>query len=242
LKRKIILTTIVISVLALIFIFTGCSKPVATVNGFKIEASEVDFILDYFKEREPDVYSDPASLNTLKGQVIDSMIVDRLLEEYATENNISVSDEEFNEELEKLKEGYETEAIFEQQLKDLGITLEMLKKDLRGQLLRNKIFNEYTADVVVEEAAIKTYYDQNKDTYFKIPEQAKLSHILIRFATEDAQGEEAEELLSKEEAFEEITRIKEKIGPLFKVRYYYCYPTACSYIAALLFGLDCDGF
>ncbi len=200
-----------------VFVFTGCAKAVASINGFEIKRTEVDFYLDFIKTQNPEL-AGPGNEETLKmieAQVTESLVINRLLEEYAIANEMAVTDEEYENELGKLKAMHATEEEFLQEMKENNITMKFLNKELRMQLLRNKIFDKETADVAASEDEMMEYYEGNKDIYFKTEEQGRMGHILIRFESEDAEAitgnPNEEELLSEREAFAKISDIKKEI-------------------------------
>jgi foldase protein PrsA len=216
-KRIIYIAAILLLVFT-VFVFTGCANAVANINGFELKRSEVDLYLDFITSQNPDITSagNEEMLGFLESQVIEALVINRLLEEHAAKNDISVTEEEFEAEFEEIKGLHVTEEEFLQELKNNNMTLDFLKKELRVQILRNKIFDIETQDVVVSEEEMLQYYEENKDTYFKVEEQARMGHILIRF--EGQEGEQdltgaptEEELLTKSEAYEKISEIKREI-------------------------------
>ncbi len=216
-KKIILLFAIFSLLLVAVFAFTGCAKAAASVNGMEIKSSEVDFYIDFIKTQNPEL-AGPENEETLKMiefQVTEALVLNKLLEAYALENDMAVTDEEYENELSKLKAMHATEEEFLQELKANNLTMEFLSKELRMQVLRDKVFDKETADVVVDEAEILEYYEDNKDIYFKIEEQARMGHILIRFESEDgaeiAEIPAEEELLSKSDAFQKVSDIKNEI-------------------------------
>jgi foldase protein PrsA len=203
--------------LVTVFAFTGCAKAAASVNGNEIKSSEVDFYIDFIKTQNPEL-AGPGNEETLKMiefQVTEALVINKLLEAYAQQNDMAVTEQEYENELSKLKAMHATEEEFLQELKANNLTMEFLSKELRMQVLRNKVFDKETADVIATETEMLEYYENNKDIYFKVEEQARLGHILIRFEGEngdDLTGIPAEEeLLSKSDAFQKISDIKNEI-------------------------------
>ena len=123
----------------------------------------------------------------LQENILDSIIVLKLLEEYGKQNGFSVTEKEISDEYDKLVKNYQSEAEFEKDLKAKKVTKEFLEEQISNQLLRDKIFNKETANVVVSDAEIKKYYDDNDETTFKVPEQVRVSHILIKFNIPEGQ-------------------------------------------------------
>ncbi|MDD3818482.1 MAG: peptidylprolyl isomerase [Actinomycetota bacterium] len=203
--------TIVAILLAVIFLSVSCSKTVASVDGIKIKQSEVDEYVDIAKSADTsgELASNEESLNNLKVNIIDSLIVTKLLEKYAEENNITVTDEEAKEQLNLIINSYPSEEDFEKILKENDIDREFLEKELRSQLLTEKIYNKVTEDVIVTDEEVEQYYEDNKETQFLVPESAKAAHILVMFPWKKDNSEETEE--GRKEAREKIEMIKEKL-------------------------------
>jgi len=145
----------------------------------------------------------------LEADIIDSLIIIKLLEKYAEENNITVTDEEVNEQLKLLMDTYSSEKDFEKYLKEKGIDKRFLEGVLRSQLLSSKIYSKVTADVIVTEEEVKQYYEDNKNTFFLVPVSVKASHILTMFPWVEDNSEETEE--GREEALEKIKMVEDKL-------------------------------
>jgi peptidyl-prolyl cis-trans isomerase C len=75
-------------------------------------------------------------------------------------------------------------------------------------LLRDKIFNSVTEDITVSEEEIKSYYGENDETLFQVPEQKKVSHILIKFDVPE--GETLNDEI-KNKAREQIEDIEQQL-------------------------------
>lgn len=136
-------------------------------------------------------------------QVVDSMIEQRLIKNEAESQNITVTDEDLDEALGKIKESFPSEEMFNQQLAAVGLTEEDLKKELVTEVELTKLLEP---QIQVTDEDIKTYYEENKES-FATPEQVRASHILV-----DTK-EEAEEILAQLKAgadFAELAKEKSK--------------------------------
>lgn len=194
-----------------VFLFTGCSKTVAKVDGIEIKQKEVDAYMNSVisQDTSGEITSDEEKLNALEVDIIDLLIIIKLLERYAEKNNITVTDEEVNEQVKLLMDTYPSEKDFEKYLKEKGIDKRFLEGVLRSQLLSSKIYNKVTADVIVTEDEVKQYYEDNKNTYFLVPVSVKASHILAMFPWKEDNSEETQE--GREEALEKIKMVEDKL-------------------------------
>ncbi len=196
-KRNVIC---IIMLLIFVFLSAGCSKVVARADGIEVKQNEVDVYMDFLKNQDTsgELPTDGEGLKTVEAKIIDSLIVTRLLEKYAEENNIAVTDEEVNQQVQLIIDTYTSEEDFEKNLKDRGIDKKFLKNELRSQMLSSKIFDIVTADAVVTEDEVKQYYEDNKNTLFLVPVKLKASHILAMFPWRKDNSEETQE--GREEA------------------------------------------
>ncbi|MBU2562817.1 MAG: peptidylprolyl isomerase [Actinobacteria bacterium] len=209
-KRSVI-CIVVLLIFVFVFLFTGCSKTVAKVDGIEIKQKEVDVYMNSIKSQDTsgEITSDEEKLNALEADIIDSLIMIKLLEKYAEENNITVTDEEVNEQVKLLMDTYSSEKDFEKYLKEKGIDKRFLEGVLRSQLLSSKIYSKVTAGVIVTDQEVKQYYEDNKNTFFLVPVRVKASHILAIFPLVEDNSEETEE--GREEALEKIKMVEDKL-------------------------------
>lgn len=139
--------------------FGGGKEAVASVNGTDISKDEL--------------YNE---LVTLGGQAtLENMITMELVDQAASDANVTVTEEDVNAELETLKTQYGGEEAFNSALAQSGMTLDALKKNMDLQVKMRKILEPQTE---VTDEQISTYYEENKAS-FATPEQVKASHILV---------------------------------------------------------------
>ncbi len=195
-----------------VFLFAGCSKTVVRVDGIEIKQKEVDTYINFYKKQSTssELTGDEEELKTLEASIIDSLIVTKLLEKYAEENNITVSSEEVDKQIELIIGSYPSEEDFKKGLKDMDIDRKFLENYFRSLMLGSKIFEVVTADVIVTGQEIKQYYDDNKKTLFVVPARVKASHILAIFPWVEDNSEETEE--GKEEALKKIKMVEDKLN------------------------------
>lgn len=170
-----------------ILVLTACSgqdgEIVAKVNGDVITKDE------FFQEM----------YNSGGKQLLDRMIDQKLIQQAAKEKGVTVSDGQVQEKLDEMKEQFGGEASFQMYMAQFGITEDVLKQDIRNQLLVEGILGP---EIEISEEEMKTFFEENKD-YLDEPEQVRARHILVE--TE----EEAKEVLAKleqGESFEELAR------------------------------------
>ncbi|MCM3782182.1 peptidylprolyl isomerase [Neobacillus mesonae] len=154
--------------------FEGGKEPVASVNGTDIS--------------KDDLYN---KLVSLGGEsTLNNMITMELIDQKAAEANVSVTEEEVNNEIESLKTQYGGEDAFNMVLAQSGMTIDDLKENTEVQVQIRKILEPQTT---VTDEEISSYYEENKASY-ATPEQVRASHILVETKEEaDAIKKELDE-------------------------------------------------
>lgn len=198
-KGKIILiagvsVAFIAAVAWLVFFYLGIgidmTKTYAKFDGGKVTQKEMDSYLEFLKNQDPASIpeeSDP-QYTVLRQNLMDSVIVTKLIERYAGGNGIVVTDEEVTNEIDTvIKQNYESEAAFEKDLQDKKISRQFLNEQVKSQLMRDKVFAKATESVTVSDSETQKYYDENAETLFMVPEQVRASHILAKFNIPEGQ-------------------------------------------------------
>ena len=132
-------------------------------------------------------------LPTIKPQIIDSLVVRALLAGEFAKKNITVSDDEINKEIAKIKATLPKGKNLEELLKNNGVSDEAFREDIMEQAKLSKLLGigEPT------DKELKEFYETNKSRMFEMPETVRARHILIAVdATDDA----AKKAVKKEKA------------------------------------------
>jgi foldase protein PrsA len=132
---------------------------VATVNGQPVTRSDFDLRL----EQSP-----------MGRTVLQQLVQETLIDQYAKNNNITVSDAEIDARENQIKANFPT-GSWEEMLKARGLTETDVRNALREQLVLDKALSK---DVTVTPAQIKDYFDKNHASFDK-PEQVSARHILV---------------------------------------------------------------
>ncbi|HXV32984.1 MAG TPA: peptidylprolyl isomerase [Gaiellaceae bacterium] len=117
----------------------------------------------------------------LRNALVRSLVEQAQFEIAAEELGITVTDEELDTRLVELKEQFfeGDDAKYQEELEKQGLTEEQVLKDLRTRMLSEKIFEEVTSEVTVEDADVEAYYDENQ-TQFEQPASRDVRHILVK--------------------------------------------------------------
>ncbi len=191
--HKILLAAIVTAAL-----FLGCGSKelpegaVAVVNKTTISEEEFNTELNRFKEQyeAQGMTVSEDDLEMIKPQLLDSLIIKNLLLTEADDLGLTPDEESINSQIDGFKAQMGSEEAFAQALEASGYSEERLRSDLGEQSVVQQLFEqEVYANISISEEDMRTFYDENRDTAFVIPESIEASHILVR--VDENQSEEA---------------------------------------------------
>lgn len=135
--------------------------------------------------------------------VLDSAIMESLLEQEARRLKQLPSDAEVNAELETIrKQTAGAGQPFDQRLKQLGLTVDQAKSQVYQEVLRRKLM---TQGVTVSDKEIEDFYNRNKQSQFTTPEQVEARQITV---PSEAAAKEVKQMLDKNADFTLVARSK----------------------------------
>jgi peptidyl-prolyl cis-trans isomerase SurA len=162
---------------------SGCHRApgadvVATVNGKEIMRADLEKLykasLDQTQQEPSPEQANIVRLNTLKG-----MIDDEILQQRAASLNLAASDEDVNSKLTEIKAGF-TQEEFEAQLKQRGLTLDDLKRQIRRGLTQTKLINkEIESKINITDSEVTDYYNNHKAEFNFIEPQYHVAQIVV---------------------------------------------------------------
>ncbi|HEY6064544.1 MAG TPA: SurA N-terminal domain-containing protein [Thermoanaerobaculia bacterium] len=160
-------------------------KIVARVNDRLITNSE------FQKRFEVFISSPQAGNNPLEARkkLLADLIQEKLLEERAKELSVAATDEEVETAVERVKRQYNlaTDAEFEAALKSSNLTRDDLKRQMRNTITLQKVVGrDISSKLDLTDDALRLEYERRKDQLYKVPEQAQVSEIVLRFDANDA--------------------------------------------------------
>ena len=169
----------------LLSLLAGCKQPEhhapdvwAVVNGVEIKRDEVE---KYYKSRiNPEAQeTSPEEILSGKLNVVEQLINNEILLERAKKLNLEASDGEVEDKFTELKSPF-TEEEFQRKLKDGGMTVDDLKRDLRRQLSIQKLLNrEVAAKVTITDQDVTDFYNANRNQFNVAEAQFRISKIEI---------------------------------------------------------------
>jgi peptidyl-prolyl cis-trans isomerase SurA len=150
----------------------------AVVNGQEIKREDVD---KYYRTRVNPEGQEPSQEEalSLKLNVLDELINNEILLERAKKLNLEASDGEVEDKFTELKSPY-TEDEFQRQLKDRGVTVDDLKRDLRRQQSIQKLLNrEVVAKISITDQDVTDAYNANKAQFNVAEPRYRISEIVV---------------------------------------------------------------
>ena len=162
---------------------SGCKQApgpdvLATVNGKSILQADVDRIYKQSVGEAADQQSKEQAA-TQRLNILHQMIVDEIMQQRATKLNLVATDEEVDAKLTDMK-ALSTQEEFNQQLKQKGLTLDDLRREIRRSLTANKLQNkEIFSKVNISDTQITAYYNAHKSDYNLVEPQYHLARIVV---------------------------------------------------------------
>jgi parvulin-like peptidyl-prolyl isomerase len=162
-------------------------KIVARVNDRLITNSE------FQKRFEVFIGSPQAGNNPMEARrkLLNELIQEKLLEERAKELSVAATDDEVETAVERVKRQYNlaTDAEFEAALKSSNLTRDDLKRQMRNTITLQKVVGrDISSKLDLTDDALRLEYERRKDQLYKVPEQAQVSEIVLRFSANDAEA------------------------------------------------------
>jgi peptidyl-prolyl cis-trans isomerase SurA len=169
----------------LLGVLAGCHAPEhhaadvwAVVNGTEIKRDEVE---KYYRSQINPEAQEPSQEEalSLKLNVLEQLINNEILLEGAKKLNLEASDGEVEDKFTELKSPF-TEEEFQRQLKQRGMGVDDLKRDLRRQLSIQKLLNrEVAAKVTITDQDVLDFYNANRNQFNVAEPQYRISQIVI---------------------------------------------------------------
>jgi peptidyl-prolyl cis-trans isomerase C len=162
--------------------------PAVTINGVDIQRLKVEKQVDHLVNQRglgSGGITQPSSYRKIQEEVVEQLIVQELLWQEAQRRGVVVDDDEVRAELDKMKASFDTEMAFQFRIKEGGFTEETFQENIRQQRsVQSMIANDITNSIVIEDAAIETFYAANMDK-MGAEEQIRARHILIKVEGDD---------------------------------------------------------
>lgn len=152
---------------------------VARVNGEALSKADLEFEVQALEARARRKVPADERDRVLRG-VLDQMIGFRLLLQESKNRKVSVPDAELDAQMQQIRARFPTEEAFNAALTEQKLTVEKVRTQNRQEMAVTKLLQaEVEAKSAVTPADVEKAYRENPDA-FKVPEQVRASHILIK--------------------------------------------------------------
>jgi len=190
------------------------AKKIATFDGGDVTQGE----FDEFAEQSGfgGMSEDDPQYKAAVQQIMPQLVGIEITKAYAAEHNITVSDEDVDQELAKIKgqvgeqarssgQDLSDQEAYEQALKQNNITEEELRDDIQDNLPVQKVQEKVAGNAEPSDAEIQAYYDENKEAQFTTPEQRCVRHILFN-KDQEQKAEDVKQQLEEGGDFAELAK------------------------------------
>ena len=186
---------------------------VARVNDRLITQTEFDRRMEAARHAP----NAPTDIAQLKKDTLEDMVREKLLEERAKELSVSATDAEVEEAVERVKRQYNlaTDQEFVAALASSNMTRDDLKRQMRETITLQKVIGrDVTGKMDLSEDTLRLEYERQKEALYKVPAQARVAEIVVRFAPNDpaarsravARVEEARAKVAGGAKFEDVAK------------------------------------
>ncbi len=169
---------------------------IAYVNDDIITLSELNERTRYFvaaRKQNPFLREQDQSLETIRREILDNLIDERLTAQEVSRLQISVRDSEVDEVIERvMQENNLTQEALEAQLRKEGKTIEDLRQQMRKTLEQNQLINrEVRSKTVITTELVEAYYQSHLEE-FQGKQRWRLQDIFLPFPSGSSAEDRAE--------------------------------------------------
>ncbi|WP_315970101.1 foldase protein PrsA [Bacillus tuaregi] len=130
---------------------------------------------------------------------ISYLIDNKIVEQEAEKENITISEEEIEKEMQTYIDANGGEEAFNNAIEQSGVTKKDIEKEIINYLSIVKLLE---SNIEITDEEIETYFEENKESYNE-PEQVEASHILV---VDETTANEVKEKLTAGEDFAELAK------------------------------------
>ncbi len=121
---------------------------------------------------------DPDILRRIKDKIIADFVLRSMMLDFAKQNYLTVSDEELEREINRIRSSYPDDLSFREVLADNNRAFSDWRKDMRDSLIERKVFKKINEkSMPSSEEELRNYYNSNKEL-FKRNESILLRQIV----------------------------------------------------------------
>jgi foldase protein PrsA len=162
------------------------SDAVCSVDGTPILKKDFDRMFGNAEQQYKDNGRDfpkkgTAEYKSLQSDLVEYLVQQKLVENQADKFGITASQKDIDAGVKKLKQqvAQGDEKKFKSEMKRVGYTMALVKKDVEYDVISQKLYKHVVKDIKVSDKDAKDYYDENLDQ-FKTKESREVAHILVK--------------------------------------------------------------
>ena len=181
------------------FIATGCGgsdgvlglggipdDAVCVVDGSAISQKEFDRMFGNAEQQYKDNGRDfpkkgSEEYDSLRSDLVEYLVQQELVRNQADKFGVEASKKDIDKGVKDLKEqvAQGDEKKFESEMKRVGYTLDLVKKDVEFDVVSKKVYKKVVADIEITDKDAQKYYDDNPDQ-FLTKKSREIAHILVK--------------------------------------------------------------
>jgi parvulin-like peptidyl-prolyl isomerase len=160
-------------------------KIIAVVNNAAITQKELDDFLAFMRlqlsgEREYSARELEDKLQSLKQDLLEKLIEDKLILQEAEKNDVKVEDSLIKARMLQIKKRYRSEEEFQRSLSIQGLTEADIEERIREQAAMYSIIEQKVkSTITIGPSEITDFYSANIEE-FKLPEERELNYLKVR--------------------------------------------------------------
>jgi parvulin-like peptidyl-prolyl isomerase len=161
-------------------------EDVAVVGSTHISKSDFDVLMaqaqrSFKQQNRPFPKAGTTDYESVKGNAVTLLVQQAERQEKADEMGVKVTDKDVQQRLDQIIKQYfqGKNAKYQAQLKKQHLTDAQVRKDIRTQLVSEKLFNKVTSDVKVSNDDVHSYYIQHPQLYSQ-PQSRDVRYILVK--------------------------------------------------------------
>ncbi len=210
--KKINLILMIVLLISMLVLF-GCTRArvLASVNGDRILEKDLEQNIDYMIHQDAGgmLAEDQEQLVVARSELLDTLIVIKLIRQYAEEAGIEACQQEIEARFENIIFSFDSREEFEQEMENRGISEDFLRTGVQTQIIGDMVYDHINEQITITDAQAKQFYQENKGRMFVEAEKVRVSHILAQFKQDQSTGVPTDD--EKQQAMEKIEMVRNKL-------------------------------
>lgn len=146
---------------------------------------------------------DPAQIDRSKKEVEKDFIIQAVVKGFAQNEKITVSKEEVDQEINKMRSSFPDDYAFRQELSKQGVSYYQLQTDMNYHTLEKKVFKFLSSKIAKPtDEEIQKYYDSNKSKY-QFKERIFLRQIVL---SNESDADKIQNAIKEKKSFEKLAK------------------------------------